>query len=75
MRQSAAAKVRRDPRGRDYYWIGGPVSSHDGSEGADTTAVDRGYVSVTPLSLEMTHALHMGVAAFVSGPESNEGKP
>jgi 5'-nucleotidase len=64
-----AVEERTDPRGRSYYWIGGPVSSHDGAEGADTTAVDHGYVSVTPLSLEMTHAEHFGVAAFVAGPQ------
>ncbi len=63
-------EVRTDPRGRSYYWIGGPVSSHDDSEGADTTAIDAGYVSVTPLSLELTQPTHFGVAAFCAGPDT-----
>jgi 5'-nucleotidase len=61
-----SVEVRTDPRGRSYYWIGGPVSSHDTVEGADTTAVDNGYVSVTPLSLEMTQPAHFAAASFVA---------
>jgi 5'-nucleotidase len=65
-------EVRTDPRGRSYYWIGGPVSKHDASEGADTTAIDAGFVSVTPLTLEQTYPPHLGIAAFVAGPEQEE---
>jgi 5'-nucleotidase len=61
-----SVEVRADPRGRSYYWIGGPVSAHDSVEGADTTAVDSGYVSVTPLSLEMTQPAHFEAASFVA---------
>lgn len=61
-----SVEVRSDPRGRSYYWIGGPASSHDNMEGADTTAVDSGYVSVTPLSLEMTQPAHFEAATFVA---------
>lgn len=64
-------EVRADPRGRSYYWIGGPATSHDGTPGADTTAIDAGYVSVTPLSLELTHTAHAGLAAFVAGSEED----
>jgi 5'-nucleotidase len=62
-------EVRTDPRGRSYYWIGGPVTAHDGAEGADTTAVDRGYVSVTPLALEMMNSAQLGFAAQIAGHE------
>ncbi len=55
-------EVRTDPRGRSYYWVGGPVSAHDGAEGADTTAIDEGYVSLTQLALEMTHAAQLALA-------------
>jgi 5'-nucleotidase len=42
-----------DPRGRPYFWIGGSfVDTH--SDGTDLTAVANGYVSVTPLHLDMT---------------------
>ncbi len=60
-------EARADPRGRNYYWIGGPAVVHDGSEGADTTAVDSGYVSVTPLSLEMTQRAHAPLACWIAG--------
>jgi 5'-nucleotidase len=60
-------EARSDPRGRNYYWIGGPALVHDGSEGADTTAVDAGYVSVTPLSLEMTQTAHASLAVWIAG--------
>jgi 5'-nucleotidase len=63
-------EARTDPRGRSYYWIGGPVSAHDGVEGADTTAVDDGYVSVTPLALEMTNPAQLDFAARVAGSEN-----
>lgn len=60
-------EARTDPRGRSYYWIGGPVSAHDNAEGADTTAIDRDYVSITPLALELTHHAQLGYAAEVGG--------
>ncbi|HEV8267657.1 MAG TPA: 5'/3'-nucleotidase SurE [Thermoanaerobaculia bacterium] len=42
-----------DPRGRPYFWIGGAhVDTH--ADGTDLTAVDEGYVSVTPLHLDLT---------------------
>jgi len=60
--------VRDDPRGREYFWIGGPGGvEHPPVEGADTEAVDAGFVSVTPLLLRSTHADHLGIAAFVAG--------
>ncbi len=43
-----------DPRGRDYYWIGGEDAIWQAREGSDFSAVDAGYVSVTPLRLDLT---------------------
>ncbi len=46
---------RLDPRGRKYYWIGGePPIWHPG-EGTDFDAVQNGFVSITPLHLDLTH--------------------
>jgi 5'-nucleotidase len=45
-----------DPRGRDYYWIGGEDPVWEPQEGTDFHAVHTGYVSVTPLSLDLTDA-------------------
>ncbi len=47
--------VREDPRGRKYYWIGGTAVRHEREEGTDVTAVDDGYVSVTPIHLDLTN--------------------
>jgi 5'-nucleotidase len=63
--------VRKDPRGREYFWIGGPGGvKHDPLEGSDTDAADEGYVSVTPLLLRATHGEHRGLAAWVAGPSA-----
>jgi 5'-nucleotidase len=44
---------RRDPRGREYLWIGGPGAEHRAVAGSDTEAHDQGIVSVTPLVLDL----------------------
>lgn len=53
-----AVHRRTDPRGGSYYWIGGAPARPRELEGTDCWAVDRGVVSITPLSLDMTeHSL------------------
>jgi 5'-nucleotidase len=55
LRIYADALVRReDPRGRPYYWIGGDAPSGVPDEGTDIGALSQGYVSVTPLQLDLT---------------------
>ena len=44
-----------DPRGRAIYWIGPPGMEADAGPGTDFHAISRGYVSITPLNLDMTH--------------------
>jgi len=44
-----------DPRGRPIYWIGPPGGEADSGPGTDFNAISRGYVSVTPLHLDMTN--------------------
>jgi 5'-nucleotidase len=46
---------RLDPRGRKYYWIGGEQPTWRPGEGTDFEAVQKGYVSITPLHLDLTH--------------------
>ena len=46
---------RLDPRGRKYYWIGGEQPTWQPGEGTDFEAVQNGYVSITPLHLDLTH--------------------
>jgi len=45
---------RVDPRGKPYYWIGGETPTGVPDEGTDFGALRRGFVSITPLQLEMT---------------------
>ncbi len=45
---------RQDPRGRNYYWIGGEPPGGVPEEGTDIWALANNYVSVTPLHLDMT---------------------
>jgi 5'-nucleotidase len=44
---------RRDPRGREYLWLGGPSVDHPGMEGSDIEAFDAGVASLTPVSLDL----------------------
>jgi 5'-nucleotidase len=44
-----------DPSGREYFWIGGGESRWWGSDESDFRAVHEGYVSVTPLHLDLTN--------------------
>ncbi len=43
-----------DPRGQDYFWIGGEDPVWRPDEGTDFHSVHAGHVSVTPLQLELT---------------------
>ena len=43
-----------DPWGRDMFWIGAGKSSWSGDEDSDFRAVEEGYISVTPLHLDLT---------------------
>jgi 5'-nucleotidase len=45
---------RTDPRGKPYYWIGGDAPTGVPERGTDVGALTEGYVSVTPLQLDMT---------------------
>lgn len=49
---------RTDPRGYPYYWIGGKPPTGIAEDGTDFGALAAGYVSITPLHLDLTdHAL------------------
>ena len=52
-----------DPRGRPYYWFGLEDVEHTLDRGTDLEAVSDGYVSVTPLQLDLTHHASIGLLA------------
>ena len=54
-RHRSEAVVRaEDPRGRAVYWVGPAGASQDAGPGTDFDAVANGYVSVTPLQIDLT---------------------
>lgn len=57
---------RRDPGGREYFWIGGTVIDYGDVANSDKKAVDDGYCAVTPLALEPTQEAHLGIAEDVA---------
>lgn len=46
---------RQDPRGRDYYWIGGGYLGFEKLGYTDCDAVDQGFVSIVPITIDNTH--------------------
>lgn len=46
--------ARLDPRGKPYYWIGGEEPTAEPDEGTDFWTLANGFISVTPLHLDLT---------------------
>ncbi|MGX5173817.1 5'/3'-nucleotidase SurE [Aliikangiella sp. IMCC44653] len=44
----------QDPKGRDIYWLGPPSEPQDIGEGTDFNAVNQGFVSITPIVVDVT---------------------
>lgn len=47
------------PRGETLYWIGAAGPAADAGDGTDFYAVEHGWVSVTPLQIDLTHAAQL----------------
>jgi len=61
-RYGYAVQQKVDPRGRHYYWLGGPEIGFKDLEGSDCNAIRDGCISVTPLVTDMTdHACLAGL--------------
>lgn len=45
---------RVDPRGRTYYWLAGQLAEVDNDRDSDVVATEAGYISVTPVQLDLT---------------------
>jgi 5'-nucleotidase len=54
-RYSESITRAHDPSGREYFWIGGGSVHWKGSDDSDFQAVREGYISVTPLHLDLTN--------------------
>ena len=69
---TAPSRVMRaqDPRGRPVYWVGPAGAEQDAGPGTDFDAVAHGYVSVTPLQVDLTR--HAALPALASWLERTE---
>ena len=55
-----------DPRGRPVYWVGPAGPQQDAGPGTDFEAIAQGYVSVTPLQIDLTrHAALPGLQQWL----------
>ncbi|MGX7896614.1 5'/3'-nucleotidase SurE [Tsuneonella sp. HG222] len=52
-----------DPRGRPYFWFGLDDVEHTLDHGTDLEAVNDGFISVTPLQVDLTHHASIGLLA------------
>ena len=52
----------QDPRGRDIYWVGPAGAEADAGPGTDFHAIREGYVSITPLQIDLTR--HDSIASL-----------
>lgn len=58
---------RTDPRGFDYYWLGLGRVPHTPVADTDLEAIEMGYITVTPLHLDMTHRESLDMVARAYG--------
>ena len=66
--RSAAVMRAEDPRGRPVYWVGAAGPEQDAGPGTDFDTVAQGYVSVTPLQIDLTrHAALPGLSTWLDG--------
>ncbi|MGL5754839.1 MAG: 5'/3'-nucleotidase SurE [Paraclostridium sp.] len=46
---------RQSPHGKRYVWIGGKIKEIDQEEDSDIKATEKGYISITPINIDMTN--------------------
>ena len=62
---------RTDPRGKDYFWLGGQYSGFKDIRGSDCALVDKGYISITPCKLNVTdYELMQEVKEWIVDPKN-----
>ncbi|HJV73773.1 MAG TPA: 5'/3'-nucleotidase SurE [Noviherbaspirillum sp.] len=59
--ESEAVIKAQDPHGREIFWIGPAGKAKDAAEGTDFHAVADGFVSVTPLQIDLTHTAQLAL--------------
>ncbi len=66
-RHKAESVIKTEtPRGEVCYWVGAAGPAADAGEGTDFHAIEAGFVSITPLQIDLTHRGEMArVAAWM----------
>jgi 5'-nucleotidase len=66
--RSAPVMPAHDPRGRPVYWVGPAGPEQDAGPGTDFDTVAQGFVSVTPLQVDLTrHAALPELGTWLAG--------
>jgi 5'-nucleotidase len=66
--RSAAVMKAQDPRGRPVYWVGPAGAEQDAGPGTDFDTIAQGFVSVTPLQVDLTrHAALPELTTWLGG--------
>ncbi len=64
---SGAVVKRLDHRGKDYYWVGGQYAGFEKEKDTDCAMVDEGFVTITPLKLDVTDMAFLEEMKRVTG--------
>jgi 5'-nucleotidase len=59
-RHKAESVVKMNsPRNETVYWVGAAGAAADAGPGTDFNAIERGFVSITPLQIDLTHTAQL----------------
>jgi 5'-nucleotidase len=64
---SGAVVKRVDHRGKDYFWVGGQYHGFEKEHDTDCAKVDEGFVTITPLKLDVTDMAYLEEMKRVTG--------
>ena len=53
-----AIEIRSDPRGNDYYWMGGKLVEDEIEDDTDVSLVRHGYAALMPVKYDLTEKTH-----------------
>ncbi len=78
VRQSTQSLIERferrhDPAGRPYYWLSGDFGESTDEGDTDLRAIREGYIAVTPLHVDLTHAARLEQMQAWTWPELPRG--
>ena len=74
--RAEACIPQKDPRGRQWWWIGAAGRELDAGPGTDFNAVKSGHISITPIHVDLTRYQALEhVASWVGGLDASLQSP